>query len=655
MGYKLKKEVWKRACRSSIIESEKKFYMAFEKRDQRKNERGNKKMTVENVKEIVFSEDPKQMNWLREDFPYAEVKCPPEFSAEVENEKDGDVLTTRVKVSYNGAHPYFTNAGSIAISFPLQDRYTDSVTCRDYRCHAHIFCGEHTSYIMALRMGGAAPHLGMVLTKGSLSAYSVERDLKLQSNDRGCFWLHPSAQEFAPGDTMMLEWKVFPHQGREDFREKLKAFSQVILVDAEQYVIYPGETSKVTIEPAFAAEKVTVNGVSLEKTENSVYEYLFESEKTGEYLLSICADEVITTCRLLVQERPEVLAVKRCEFIIDHQQYHGSIKELKGAYLSYDNEEKILVCTPENDFNAGRERTGMGILIARALQQNLLKDREKAEQSLRGYHAFYLRELVDAATGLVCNCSGKDNSYFRLYNYPWAATFFTECWKLWGEKEDLETAVHIVEKFYEQDGFRFYPIEMPVVMLCRELEKAGEQENLKTVKDLFHRHADQLIEIGTAYPGSEVNYEQSIVQPAAEVILQVYEVTGEEKYLRGAEQQIAVLELFDGQQPDYHLHETAVRHWDGYWFGKRRVFGDTFPHYWSAENGRTFKRYARLTGNKEYDIRGEHSLRGVLSMFFEDGTATCAYLYPYSVNGQKTDFADPYANDQDWGLCMNLE
>lgn len=612
-------------------------------------------MRVGNVKEIVFSKDPKQMNWLREDFPYAEVKCPPEFSAEVQNEKDGDVLTTKIVVSYNGAHPYFTNAGSIEVSFPLQDRYTDSVTCRDYRCHAHVFCGENTSYIMALRMGGAAPHLGMVLTKGSLSAYSIERDLKLQSNDRGCFWLHPSAQEFAPGDTMKLEWKVFPHRGREDFREKLRAFPRVILVDAEQYVIYPGETSKVTIEPTFPAEKVTINGASLEKTENSVYEYLFENEKTGEYVLSICADEVKTTCRLLVQERPETLAAKRCAFIVDHQQYHGKIKELQGAYLPYDNEEKILVCTSENDFNAGRERTGMGVLIARALQQNLLKDREKAEQSLREYHAFYLRELVNASTGLVCNCSGKDNSYFRLYNYPWAVTFFLECWKLWGEKEDLKTAVHITEKFYEQDGFRFYPIEMPIVMLCHELEKAGEQKDLKTVRDLFRCHADQLIEIGTAYPASEVNYEQSIVQPAAEVILQVYEVTGEEKYLRGAEQQIAVLELFDGQQPDYHLHETAIRHWDGYWFGKRRVFGDTFPHYWSAENGRTFKRYARLTGNEEYNIRGEHSLRGVLSMFFEDGTATCAYLYPYSVNGQKTDFADPYANDQDWGLCMNLE
>ena len=85
-------------------------------------------MRVGNVKEIVFSKDPKQMNWLREDFPYAEVKCPPEFSAEVQNEKDGDVLTTKIVVSYNGAHPYFTNAGSIGVSFPLQDRYTDSVT-----------------------------------------------------------------------------------------------------------------------------------------------------------------------------------------------------------------------------------------------------------------------------------------------------------------------------------------------------------------------------------------------------------------------------------------------------------------------------------------------------------------------------------------------
>lgn len=327
---------------------------------------------------------------------------------------------------------------------------------------------------------------------------------------------------------------------------------------------------------------------------------------------------------------------------------------MQGAYLPYDNEEHILVCTPENDFNAGRERTGMGILIARALQKNLVKEKEKAEKSLREYHAFYLRELVDAKTGLVCNCTGKDNSYVRLYNDPWAAAFFTECWKLWGEKEDLETAIRIVERFYAEGGLHFYPIEMPIVSLYEELKKAGHGKTEK-IKNLFCSHADHLIAIGTDYPESEVNYEQSIVQPAAEVILEVYEITGEKKYLEGAKTQIEVLELFNGQQPDYHLHETAIRHWDGYWFGKRRVFGDTFTHYWSAETGRTFRRYAKLTGDAAYAERAKDSLRGVLSMFYGDGTATCAYIYPYAVNGQKADFADPYANDQDWGLCMNLE
>lgn len=69
-----------------MLKAANKFYMEFKKRDQRKT-KGEIKMRVGNVKEIVFSKDPKQMNWLREDFPYAEVKCPPEFSAEVQNEK----------------------------------------------------------------------------------------------------------------------------------------------------------------------------------------------------------------------------------------------------------------------------------------------------------------------------------------------------------------------------------------------------------------------------------------------------------------------------------------------------------------------------------------------------------------------------------------
>lgn len=614
-------------------------------------------MMMENEKaaQLVFSGDSKGMNWFREDYPYAQVRCPGEFSWKAEHSRQGDELTTTITIKNNSIHPYFTNRGSIGISFPLPDHYTEAGICMDYRCHAHIFCGENTSYIMALRMGGEAPHLGMVLTEGSLSGYSVERDTQKSSNDRGCFWLHPSPCEFAPGEEMRISWRIFPHEGKADFREKLKKFSTVIQVEADHYILYPGEETEIKISPSFEAKEVLLNGRKAAENADHSYTYTFEAKQLGEYLFHIEADGVKTVCRLLVQERPEKLAEKRCAFIAEHQQYHGTIGELQGAYLSYDNEERHQVYVPEYDYNAGRERMGMGVLMARYLRRQGIQEHEKEEKSLLEYRDFVLRELVDRETGSVCNDAGRDNQLFRLYNSPWAVTFFMECWKVWGHEADLQTACRILRKYYNDGGYRFYPIEMPVTSFCRELEAAGMTKELEQVRDMFKKHADCLLEIGRNYPAFEVKYEQSIVAPVADILLQVYEITQEEKYLEGAGQQIAVLDLFNGEQPDYHLHEVAIRHWDGYWFGKKRMYGDTFPHYWSAQTGKAFQRYARFTGDPVYAKKAENSLRGVLSMFFEDGTAACAYLFPYTVNGCRGEYADPYANDQDWGLCANLE
>lgn len=613
-------------------------------------------MTVSNrMHQLIFSSDLKKMNWFREDYPYAEVKCPEEFSWEVFHEQQGDELTTTIAITNNSKHPYFTNKGSIGISFPLPDMYTDSSICMNYRCHAHIHCGGNTSYIMAMRMGGDAPHLGMALTEGSLSGYSIERDLKQSSNDRGCFWLHPSPKEFAAGEVMHISWKIFPHEGKEDFRKKLKEIPSVIQVEAERYIIYPGEKTTIKILPSADAKEVEVNGQPLSRDYEGVYTYVFQTEELGEYNLFVKADQVTTTCCLLVQEKPEKLAEKRCAFIVENQQYHGEIRELQGAYLAYDNEEKHPVYVPEYDFNAGRERFGMGCLMAKYLWKNGTEGHEKEEKSLWEYRKYVLRELVDEETGLVCNDAGRDNSFIRLYNYPWAATFFLECWKVWKNEKDLQIACKIIEKFYQDGGDHFYPIEMPIQAICQELEMEEKTKKLEALREKFKKHAEVLLEIGTNYPPFEVKYEQSIVAPAADILLQVYEITGEEKYLEGGRKQMEVLELFNGAQPDYHLYEVAIRHWDGYWFGKRRMYGDTFPHYWSAQTGKVFRRYAKLTGDAGYAKRAEDSLRGVLSMIFPDGTATCAYVFPYMVNGQRCDYADPYANDQDWGLYANIE
>lgn len=603
--------------------------------------------------QLVFQNDPYKMNWLRDDFQYAKVEGPAELEYFTESRREGDVVFTRIKIFNPGSKPYFLDKGSISIAFPLVDKYESSEICMKQRCHTHIFCGGNISYVCALRMGGEAPHLGMVLTKGSLAGYSTWRELSRQSNDRGCFLLHPASMEIGGGENTVLEWTVFAHSGIEDFCRKLGEYNpDYVKVSAEHYVLFEGEKNTLSVQPTFDAKHVTVNGQPMKKNGHK-YEMEYTAGETGEQIFYIQADDIRTWCRTFVQKEPIKLAEKRCVFLSEHQQYHGDISHLNGAYLAYDNEEEKSVYRPENDYNAGRERIGMGILMARFLQ-NRTEDYESLKQSLGEYREYVLRELVDADTGRVFNDMGRDNSFKRLYNAPWAATFFTELYLLERKQENLLYAYNIVKEFYREGGGDFYPIELPICMLDEALGLEEMEKQRAKLRELYVEHADKICETGLDYPPEEVNYEQSIVAPAVNILLSVYVLTKEEKYLRSAESQLAVLELFNGMQPDYHLNEVAIRHWDGYWFGKKRYYGDTFPHYWSALTGNVFELYGEITGKREYLKRAENSKRAVLPMIFADGRASCAYVYPYTVNGRRGEFYDPYANDQDWGLYFYL-
>ena len=197
------------------------------------------------MKELVFSDDPYKMNWLRDDYVYGDIKGPTELIWQVVKSREDDVVHTKIEITNPGTKPYFTNRESIGIYFPLVDKYDDSEISLTRRCHAHIFCGKQISYICALRMGGEAPHLGMVLTKGSLAGYSIIRDVMKRSNDRGCFVLHPDAMTFAAGETKCIEWTIFPHEGKDDFKEKMKCYQPCFVeVKADRYVIFQGEKNK---------------------------------------------------------------------------------------------------------------------------------------------------------------------------------------------------------------------------------------------------------------------------------------------------------------------------------------------------------------------------------------------------------------------------
>lgn len=605
------------------------------------------------MKELIHSQDKYKMNWIEGNTEWGTVKCTVPLTIEIKTKKDSDTVKEKYIFTNNTDRDIFTQITDIGIYTPFNDDYTSASECMTGKCHTHIWCGEETTYIMALRMGGEAPHLGLVLNSGSIAGYSVERDLERRSNDRGDFILHPSPFSLAPGESYTVSWTLFFHNGKEDFYNKASKYCEKFVdIRADRYILFGDEGSNIEIKTNFSFDEKDVqilqNGENIDFAiiDNSIL-FQAKSGMQGEIKYQICIGGVHTYLRLLVLPALDELVKARCRFIAGKQQYKKENSRLNGAYLIYDNEENAMFYSQRYDYNGGRERVGMGILLALYLQR---EQDTMIEDSLLRYAEYVKRELVDEKTGEVYNDYMHDKSHKRLYNAPWFALFYIELYKLYRKRDYLITAYKIMTNYYENGGSKFYPIELPAVEIINCLKAEDMKTEISTLTECFIRHADYIAETGINYPRSEVNYEQSIVAPAADILLKVYCLTKDEKYLNAAKKQLDVLELFNGLQPDYHLYEVAIRHWDGYWFGKKKMYGDTFPHYWSALTANVYRTYGDITGNDVYRKKAESSYRGIMSMFMSDGSARCAYVYPVTVNGRKAEYYDCYANDQDWGL-----
>lgn len=583
-------------------------------------------------KELIADTDRYRMNWAEGTTEWGTVKVPKQIVAEEFCEEADGIITERYVFTNKSDKPVFTSLADIGIYTPFNDDYCGSDICTKMRCHTHIYCGGEISYVLALRMGGEAPHLGLVLTKGSLGGYSVERDLSRISNDRGDFILHPSPAVLNAGESFTIEWKLFWHSGKDDFYQKLRQIhSGYVDVQADNYVVFAGEELKICVD---GEEK-------LKKTVSEAGTHTYFFRKNG--IEAKCVINILPPYRELLE--------KRVHYIAGKQQLHKADCPLDGAYLIYDTKEKHICYRKENDYNGGRERIGMGILMAAYLQR--FPDTELM-QSLDKYLAYVERELYDDENVIVSNDYGYDNHYQRLYNYPWMSLFFLENYELRKDTDYLYKAYKVMCSFYAQGGERFYAIAIPLERLMKSLKKEKMISEYDKLMECFRRHCDILIKNDIFYPAHEVNYEQSIVAPAANLLLEMYLLTKEEKYKKGGKRQLEILELFNARQPDYHQYEVAIRHWDGYWFGKKRQYGDTYPHYWSALTGNAYKLWYLISGEEKYLKMAEASLRGVLSLFFSDGGASCAYVFPVTVNGEAGQRYDEYANDQDWGMYFYL-
>jgi len=583
-----------------------------------------------------------------------------------------DLFVTR-KLTNNGVlteNFQFTNTTTKPLSIkdlgiytPFNDNYPDSKQCVEARCNAHIWAGGSDSYVFAERMGGEAPHLGLVLTQGYLKSYEIlNRSRNVWpwalsgSNVRGTIVLNPMDITLQPGKSYSLTWNIFPANDWNDFYVKVKLYGYV-KASASKYVVEKNESLQATFESDRTLKNVNCylndKKVSYKQTGNKINVDIAGYE-AGEQIVRVDYDNnrstFVKTYRIGDIDK---LIGKRAQFIVEHQQMIDSTDARYGAYMVYDNEtHRIYLNTDKRksaDLNEARERIGMGVFLAMYLQKH---PDEAIQKSVERYCIFVHNKLQLPDYTVL---DGLTSSRKRIYNYPWVAELYLEMYKLTHESSYLTDFYHTSRKYFENGAYSFYGIGMPVQNGLTELKMAGLTNEYDSLLTDCRKMADNYLKTSLYYPKSEVNFEQSIVAPSVIFLLEMYQVTNEKKYLVEGEKQLKALEAFGGKQPDYHLNEIGIRHWDGYWFGKKQFWGDIMPHYWSTITSEAFTRYALISGNKDYLKRAETVVKNNLSLFFTDGSASCAYIYPSKVNGKKAAFYDPFANDQDWALVYYLK
>lgn len=597
-----------------------------------------------------FKEDPLVLQSFREETDRA-VSVYRNSALEVTVERffdREDCLTERYSFRNLRAAELFLSRGDLAVEVNLNDVYTNAEECMTSRCHAHLWCGGHSSYINALRMGPSECNLGLVVTRGFVDSYS---QMGTKTNHRGAFLLNCGHRILRPGEEAVLEWKLFWHTGNDDFYKKIAQFPRYIPVEAPQYTVFKEECIRFRIGRENCRVYLEDREIPCFREQGATcVEY--HPQRLGEHRFVIKSGEYTTWTAFFVAETLEKLLEKRIHFLVEKQQYLCPGSRLDGAFLIYDNQEKHPVFDHAiTDHNACRERMGMGLLLAKYLQTHL---DGQLRSALDRFVAFVLREVFDEETGMVRDGVGPGGN-LRLYNAPWVVMLFTELYELTRENRWLLRIVKILGCYYENGGSRFYPNGFSIYKTVKAFEHAGLTEEYRQVLSWFLTHAENMAANGLLYPKHEVNYEQTIVTPAATFLAEAALLTGDGRYRVEAEKHISALVRFNGLQPSFHLNQIPIRYWDDYWFGKRHLFGDVFPHYWSCLTARAFRDYGLASGDQRYFTLAEQCMRNCLCLFGENGEAFCAYLYPFRLGEAPGECYDEWANDQDFALYFALE
>ncbi|MBT0771579.1 hypothetical protein KIH74_21755 [Kineosporia sp. J2-2] len=543
-----------------------------------------------------------------------------DLRVDIERDVSGDVLTETYRWTNTGTE--LLDVTGLGITVPLRDVYESAAQAVESAVHAHVWTGGQWAWVLARPMSGQGPVLGLVVRTGALWAYSIEsRNPNTLSNVRGHIVLQPTDRARNPG--------AFGGQPviRLDPGE-----SYELTWDVRFYVDVPAFLAAtdppVTID-RFAAEEGTPILVDGKPLSGRGYTYV--------------GNDRYRTAVLFHRPRRE-LVERRVRFVLDHQRATERPEPDRHAFLPYDNRSGLTQPTAAwADWSDGAERLAMPSL----LQQARLRgwgDTAELDAALHGWAAFARARLITAEQDVLWG-SDTPADRIRLYNFPWLAEFFATQYEIYRRPDDLELAATLLERAYEIGAAQHLLIghAEAVLHVAGLLPDGGRARALRR---WLKGHAKKFAAAGANLPAHEVNYEQSMVAPLVTLLALA---APDSPALHRA---LAWMRAFGGPQPHVRLHGIGIRHWDGYWFGRDRLWGDTFPHHWSVLTAVALLQNPHRTAADEAEA--EAIFRAATVDFADDGSASSAFVMPSSVDGRPAHAADPLANDQDWALVLWL-
>lgn len=550
---------------------------------------------------------------------------------------------------------------SLAVSAPFRDQYRGARESLTHDCHAHIWAGGSFSYVWATPMHGQPPFLGLAVTDGALWSYSIETRNAYTGHTRGHIYLHvtdaaraphalggqPSIA-LAPGASYELGWTIGWFGDWAQFeRELLKPPFHIPTLAAPV-------GGDLTID--MRVPNATIRAASHVTITQTATTVIVRSEQSGVHHLDIEADGRQARIGVLFHRSLREIVEQRVRFILDHQRASERDDERRGAFLPFDQRWGLRVNKGNwLDWSDGRERLAMPLLLQQARARGW-GDPAEIDAALHEFTRFARRHLVDD-DGAVFEDSFRRQPR-RLYNFPWLAMFFLTQWTLYHSADDLEQATRIIEHYYAAGGSRFMAIGISEIVeaLIEHLNETGQTARARQLIQSLIDHAEYFVHLGSDLPVHEVSYEQSIVAPLLLLLLAAQRHAPAPRYERALRDRLPWLLAFAGSQPHVRLRNVAIRHWDGYWFGAYRQWGDVFPHYWSVLSAPVLAQWPSSLGEpiEQYRAMASDIFRANLADYKDDGSATCAFIYPGCVDGNPAHHADPLLNDQDWALVYYL-